>query len=229
MNAKLWMFSSDVPESPERVRRVRWRPWEVYVRSSRGKRPREQQWCRGNQEQLARKSEDLRRVAKPLWPPCPKQLLRASFGFGALKFDNKTIGQVPAWHSIQPLNQHPWLQQAYVYLNDLYVRERMGCRRPNQTPSASPWSFVSGPVSGGNQPPSSFSLSLSILFPWTLWDAWVTSLCSLLWGCVLCDACVLCNCSTKHPWWQSDRHAFSHSTPAIFIEMQHLAQVSGSV
>ncbi len=147
--------------------------------------------------------------------PCLKRLLQA-----CLKFDNKTIGQVPAWHSIQPFNQHPWLQQAFMFtwmtcmsekewgVEDLIKRHLplpdLSCRDRYRE--------ATGPSSS-----SSFPLSPSILFPWTLWDAWVTALCGVLWVCVLCDACVLCNCSAKHPWWQSDRHAFSHSTLALFI------------
>ncbi len=223
------MFSSDVPESPERVRRVRWSPWDVYMRSSRGKRPREQQWCRGNQEQLARKSEDLQRVAKPLWPPvrnnCRKPVSASVLWSSITKPSVRFLHGIPYNHLTnipdynRPLftwmtcmSEKEWgvedLIKRHLPLPDLLCRDR--------------YREVTGP-------PSSFYLSLSILFPWTLWDAWVTSLCSVVWVRVLCDACVLCNCSTKHPWWQSDRHAFSHSTPAIFIEMQHLAQVSGSV
>ncbi len=146
------MFSSDVPESPERIRRVRWHPWDVYMRSSRGKRPREQQWCRGNQEQLGRKSEALWRVAKPVWPPvwndCCKPVPGSQLWSSITKPSVRFLHGIPYNH----LTNIPDYNRPYVYLNDLYVRERMGCRRPNQTPSASPWSFVSGQVSGGNRP-----------------------------------------------------------------------------
>lgn len=90
------MISSDVPESPERVRRVRWRPWKVYMRSSRGKRPREQQWCRGNQEQLARKSEALRRVEKNRFDPLSETT--AASLFLLLCFEVRFLHGIPYNH-----------------------------------------------------------------------------------------------------------------------------------
>lgn len=162
------MFSSDVPESPERVRRVRWHPWDVYMRSSRGKRPREQQWCRGNQEQLARKSEALWRVAKPVWPPvwnnCCKpvsasplwsSITKPSVGF-LHGIPYKHLTNIPDYNRPLCLPEWPekeWgvedLIKRHLPLPDLSCRDR--------------YREATGPSSS-----YSFPLSLSILFPWTL-------------------------------------------------------------
>lgn len=136
------------------------------------------------------------------------------FRFTALKFYNESIVRFLDGIPCNHLRQHPWLQQAfYVSLNDLCVKERI---RDNQMPYASPWSFMLGQVAS----PTSFFfffLHCYLFFSCGLWDASVKALCGTLWVQMLCDACVLCNCSTKHPWWQSDRHAFSHSTLSLYI------------